>query len=223
MDKIILRMDNVNKVYEKTCVLEKVSFELHKGEFVIIQGESGCGKSTLLNVLGLLEPVSSGNYEFLGEKIQKCCNAYSSLRAEKIGFIFQEYHLIDNISVRDNILLPFLYSDKRIDTQVLSTLHTLLEELNLKELENRSVTFLSGGEKQRVAILRSIIKNPDLIIADEPTGNLDGRNTDIIVGLFKKMALKGKSVVMVTHNTNLSTYADKSYVLSKGKLQVYYE
>jgi ABC-type lipoprotein export system ATPase subunit len=173
----------------------------------------------LLNILGLLDVFNSGLYNLNGLVINpRNYNKYSNLRSKYIGFIFQAYHLIDSISIQDNILLPYLYSNEQIDSEVIDRMHYILEDFNLIDLRRKKVSLLSGGEKQRVAIARAIIKNPPIIIADEPTGNLDDDNSITIMKHLKKMTENKTTIILVTHDMKLLEYGDVTYSLQGGKL-----
>ncbi len=218
-DKIV-ELIGIRKSYSADKqVLKGLELEINSGEMVIIEGKSGSGKSTLLNIVGLFEPFDEGQYIFDGKSLEKGkYGNYSNIRSNDIGFVFQAYHLIENISVWDNIMLPLYYGSAEKSMNE-NKLKALLREFNLSGLERKKVALLSGGEKQRVAILRAMIKEPKLIIADEPTGNLDEENSTIIINTFRSMLDTGKSVIMVTHNTNIATNDDKRYVLNEGRLQ----
>lgn len=220
MDNAVIQMENINKSYDgKNFVLNGLNFKAQPGEFVVIKGKSGAGKSTLLNILGLLDVFDSGVYNLNGINIErKSRGSHAQLRAKHIGFVFQSYHLIDSISVEDNILLPYLYVDNPIDSNVINTMNNILGEFNLADLKKKKVSLLSGGEKQRVAIARAIIKKPPLIIADEPTGNLDEENSCIVVNYLKKLSQQDTTVILVTHDMNLLKYGDSKYSLSEGRL-----
>ena len=190
-----------------------------EGELIVIKGKSGSGKSTLLNIMGILDVFNSGLYSLNGSTINpKKYNKYSDLRSKYIGFIFQSYHLIDSISIQDNILLPYLYSKDPINFEVVDRMHSILEDFNLINLKNKKVSLLSGGEKQRVAIARAIIKNPPVIIADEPTGNLDDENSAIVINHLKKLTIQKTTIILVTHDMKLLSYGDVTYSLEGGRL-----
>ncbi len=220
MAKTIIEMEKIKKTYDgKRYVLNDLYFTAQEGELTIIKGQSGSGKSTLLNILGLLDVFDSGTYILNNHQIDsQKNNKYANIRSDMIGFIFQSYHLIESISIQDNILLPFLYSEKRISTEVIQRMKTILENFNLIEMKDKNVSLLSGGEKQRVAIARAIIKNPPLIIADEPTGNLDDENSRIVIDYLKDLTFNGTTIVLVTHDMNLLKYGDASYSLKEGRL-----
>ena len=214
----LVKMTQLKKTYDGTSyVLDGVNFSIQKGEIVSIFGASGCGKSTLMNIIGLLDNYSEGSYEFDGCTVcRNKLNSYYKKRATDIGFVFQAYYLIDSISVKENILLPFLYNGQYIDKSILLKLDYLLESLNILHIKDKKVSLLSGGEKQRVAICRAMIKSPKLIIADEPTGNLDEANAALVVSAFNEIVKSGTSVIVVTHNRHISFGGEKMYSLSGG-------
>lgn len=221
MNKLI-EMSGIRKTYTgKRYVLDGVDFSLEKGEIATITGESGSGKSTFLNIVGLLDSFTEGTYLFDGAPVYKNrLNSYYKQRAADIGFVFQAYCLIESISVQENILMPFMYNDKPINKSLYAQMDELLNELNITALKDKKVALLSGGEKQRVAICRAMIKKPKLIIADEPTGNLDEKNAELVISAFKKISDLGTSVIVVTHNLHLSFGAEKVYALEKGSFRL---
>lgn len=220
MSDNIVQMDHIQKSYDGVAnILEDVSFTVNRGEFIVIRGASGSGKSTLLNVLGLLDAFDSGYYKLNDFSIESDkFNRYSDLRSKLLGFVFQSYHLIDSLSITDNILLPFIYSDEYITSEIIERMNIILESFDLIESKDKKTALLSGGEKQRVAIARAIIKSPPLVIADEPTGNLDNENTDVVIGYLKNLTKQSTSVIMVTHDTGLLKYSDRNYLLYEGRL-----
>lgn len=216
----LIKISNLKKTYDGIrYVLNGLDFSIDKGEISTILGASGCGKSTFLNIVGLLDNYSSGEFLFCNDIIKpKKLNSYYRQRAMDIGFVFQAYCLIDSLSVKDNILMPFLYSGSDITGSLKENVNALLDNFNMSSLKNKRVSFLSGGERQRVAIMRAIIKNPKLIIADEPTGNLDEANSALVVNAFQNIAKKGTAVIVVTHNKYLSFGVGRRYTLEGGKL-----
>lgn len=216
----LIVMKGIQKSYDgKRKVLDEMDFQLECGEIAVIEGKSGAGKSTLMNIIGLLEGFDSGTFYLKGKEIKPRAQAkYSRMRASIIGFVFQSYYLIDSITVKENIMLPLLYCDNPIDKELKTKYDTLVRELDIGHLENKRVSLLSGGEKQRVAIARALIKEPEIIIADEPTGNLDADNTETVVGVFRKLAQSGTAVIIVTHDASISCAGDSRYYLSEGKL-----
>lgn len=217
----LIRMSNIRKTYDGTnYVLEGIDFTLNEGETAIISGVSGCGKSTLLNIVGLLDNASSGTYSFDRIRINggRISSSYRRQRANDIGFIFQAYCLIESISVRDNILMPFLYNGSGINAETAKEFDRLTHELNIGALADKKAALLSGGEKQRVAICRAMIKRPKLIIADEPTGNLDEINTAVVINALDGISKAGAALMVVTHNSKILFHNSKRYVLDSGKL-----
>ncbi len=216
----IIQMKNVYKSYDgKTNVLDNLSLTVNKGEYIVIKGKSGSGKSTLLNIMGLLDKHTTGNYFFCNKEIKlKTTEKYDILRGENIGFIFQAYNLIEHYTVKDNILLPYLYSRKRLTKALINEAEQLIEELELSGFASTQVEYLSGGQKQRCAIARAILGKKNVIIADEPTGNLDYENSKIVSNQFKKLANNNTTIVVVTHNESVFNNADVIYDLKGGRL-----
>ena len=221
MSEKIISLKDIRKTYDgKKYVLDRLDFSIERGELAVITGKSGSGKSTLMNIIGLLDTFDAGIYMFEGESIDVKRKSYSRLRGGKIGFIFQSYYLIESLSVSDNILMPLLYSDKKkIEKSTIDKMNSCLEEYGLYDYRNKKTALLSGGEKQRVAVARALIKDPDLIIADEPTGNLDRENGSLIKKSLIKQTELGKSVIIVTHNKDLFSDAPSMYMLSDGRLE----
>lgn len=219
MSKLI-EMSNICKSYDgKQNVLENLQFAIDKGEITTIYGSSGCGKSTFLNIVGLLDSCTAGEYFFNGRRISRGnLNKYQPIRAGDIGFIFQSYCLIDSISVFDNVIMPLMYLEDKSVRPLLDQVDHILQELNIMHLKNQKAITLSGGERQRVAIARAIIKKPKLIIADEPTGNLDDNNANLVIAAFQKIINTGTSIIVVTHNRHLSFGNGNTYTLQQGAL-----
>ena len=205
-------MRHLKKSYTRP-VLTDVNLEVTNDSYVTIVGKSGSGKSTLLNILGLVEGYDAGEYILNGIRIRNGVD-YARLRLENIGFIFQSYNLIPTLSCKENILLPLLYN-KRNKVQDFDELVALLD---LEPLLSQRVTTLSGGEKQRVAIARSLILDPCLILADEPTGNLDPKNTELIMNLLRREHEKGRGIILITHDMKVAGSADTVYLLQDGML-----
>lgn len=212
MTDLHLQLKHIQKSYLRP-VLSDVNLDVTNDSYVTIVGKSGSGKSTMLNILGLVEGYDAGEYRFNGTLIRNGID-YARLRLENIGFIFQSYNLIPTLSCKENILLPTLYNRRN---QVQS-FDELVELLDLGPLLSQRVTTLSGGEKQRVAIARSLILDPCLILADEPTGNLDPKNRDIIMNLLRHEHEKGRGIVLITHDMEIAKQADSVYLLEGGKL-----
>ena len=207
--EIILR--NIKKHFNRP-VLNNINLTLTNDSYIAIEGKSGSGKSTLMNIIGLIEEFDEGEYIFDGKCIKKR-HDYSNIRLNNIGFIFQSYNLIPTLSCRENILVPLLYSKS---TYV--DICKLAKELDIIHLLDTNVNVLSGGEKQRVAIARALIMNPSLIIADEPTGNLDKVNREIVFELLKRENKKGRGIIMITHDPSTANQAKRVYRLEEGML-----
>lgn len=212
MRELELSLSHLQKGYTRP-VLCDINLRVTNDSFVTIVGKSGSGKSTLLNILGLVEEYDSGEYVFNGTKIENGQD-YAGLRLENIGFIFQSYNLIPTLSCKENILLPALYNRKNAPQDF----DDLVELLDIGPLLSQRVNTLSGGEKQRVAIARALILDPCLILADEPTGNLDPKNRDIILNLLHTEHEKGRGVIMITHDMELAGTAKTKLLLENGIL-----
>lgn len=213
----ILRIQNLNKSYGDRKILSDINLDVLENDYISIIGESGGGKSTFLNIIGLLESFDSGRYSFFDHDITTESNT-EQLRHDKIGYIFQNYNLIERLNVYDNICLPMIYSADKLDEK---RLMYLAEELNITHLLNARSADLSGGEKQRVAIARALLTDPPLILADEPTGNLDEENALIVFNIFDKLHASGKTIIVVTHDTAKAKLASKMYKIYEGGLVSY--
>lgn len=214
MKDLDLELKHLRKSYLRP-VLTDINLHVTNNSYVTIVGKSGSGKSTLLNILGLVEGYDGGEYRFNGKRIRNYMD-YSRLRLENIGFIFQSYNLIPTLSCKENILLPDLYNRRN----KVQDFDELVELLDLKPLLSQRVTTLSGGEKQRVAIARALILDPCLILADEPTGNLDPKNRDMIMHLLRREHEKGRGIILITHDMDIAKEADTTYVLQNGLLHI---
>lgn len=216
----LVQMRNIFKTYDGVrYVLNELDFSLESGKVAVIYGESGCGKSTLLNVIGLLDNCTNGSYLFAGSRIKRNrLNSYYKYRAADIGFIFQSYYLIESLTVADNMMMPFLYGGSISYTSVDRLIADSLRALNIEHLIMKKAGDLSGGERQRVAIARAMIRSPKLLIADEPTGNLDEKSTELVVDSFRRISLNGTAIVIVTHNRRLDFCESEKYFLSDGRL-----
>ena len=206
-----IELKNITKAYDRP-VLKDINLTINNDSYITIVGKSGSGKSTLMNILGLIEEYDDGVYTFNGEKIRKGKD-YSTIRSESIGFIFQSYNLISTMTCMENIVLPLQYSKKPIEE-----FDNVIDLLKIRDLLHKPVVYLSGGERQRVAIARALILNPSLIIADEPTGNLDSGNRDIVLEILANENRKGRAIVMITHDTEIAMNAKNVYTLEEGVL-----
>lgn len=199
-------------------VLRHIDFKIEAGEFVILYGESGSGKTTLLNMIGLLDPCTSGEILLNGENITNLAgDEQARLRNQTFGYVFQSFYLIPELNVTENVCLPAGYAGKK-KKEMVRRAGILLQEVGLADKKKFRPSQLSGGEKQRVAIARALMNDPDIILADEPTGNLDSGNSGKIMTLLKKQHLQGKTIVMVTHDPEMDRYATRKIRMADGVL-----
>lgn len=202
----------------ETLALNKVSIEVKEGEFVAIMGPSGCGKSTLLNILGLLDNPTSGEYYLNGIEVSRYTEAQrTKLRKGIIGFVFQSFNLIDELNVYENIELPLLYMGVSA-TERKKKVQEAMERMAIVHREKHFPQQLSGGQQQRVAIARAVVANPKLILADEPTGNLDSKNGQEVMNLLSELNKEGTTIVMVTHSQHDAGFASRIINLFDGKV-----
>lgn len=214
----IIDIQGLHKSYGQHTILSDLDFQVEQGEFVSIVGKSGSGKSTLINIIGLLDQLYSGKYLIHDTELSKCSKKkLAELRNQLFGFVFQMYNLINSYTVKDNILLPVLYGQsKKVDKEYY---HSLVRKLKINHLENQYAINLSGGEKQRVGIARAAMNHPSVIIADEPTGNLDVENTKNVLDIFRLLQKEqGVTIIMVTHDPKAALFADKTFRLENGRL-----
>jgi putative ABC transport system ATP-binding protein len=218
----MLKLTNVSKVYRtaevETLALNDISLEARDGEFVAIMGPSGCGKSTLLNTLGLLDTPSSGSFEFFGEEVAgQSEKQLTALRRDRIGFVFQSFNLIDDLSVAENVEVALLY--RRVPAaERRQRVAAALERVGIGHRARHRPQQLSGGQQQRVAVARALVSNPSLILADEPTGNLDTVNGEAVMGLLSEAAAAGVTVIMVTHSLAHAAVAQRTIKLLDGRV-----
>lgn len=216
----MIKTVNLKKIYAteevETTALNNVNVEIKEGEFVAIMGPSGCGKSTLLNLLGLLDNPSEGEYHFVGHEVSKYSERQrANLRKQNIGFVFQSFNLIDELTVFENVELPLLYlgvsaaERKKRVTEV-------LENMQIMHRKNHFPQQLSGGQQQRVAVARAVVANPKVILADEPTGNLDSSHGEEVMNLLRDLNNNGTTIVMVTHSPTDAEYANRVIHLFDG-------
>jgi len=209
----VFRTDEV-----ETTALNKVSFEVKEGEFVAIMGPSGCGKSTLLNILGLLDNPTEGEYHFMGYEVSKYKEKQrTNLRKSHIGFVFQSFNLIDELTVFENVELPLLYQNVP-SSERKRRVEAVLERMKISHRKKHFPQQLSGGQQQRVAIARSVVGNPKLILADEPTGNLDSANGEEVMNLLTELNKEGTTIVMVTHSPTDAEKAHRIVQLFDGHI-----
>ncbi|HEX7097790.1 MAG TPA: ABC transporter ATP-binding protein [Acidimicrobiia bacterium] len=220
----VLVADSIEKIYGEgetaTRALEAVSFEVAEGEFASIVGQSGSGKSTLLNLLGLLDTPTSGVVNLAGEDTSELSRRQRArLRSDTIGFVFQFHHLLPEFTVFENLTMPLRISGQRVGDAERKRVSELLELMGIGGLEKKNANQLSGGQKQRVAIGRALIKRPEIVLADEPTGNLDTANTDAVYDLFRSINQElGTGFLIVTHDRGVAEMTDRILEVSDGKL-----
>lgn len=220
----LVKLTNINKVYvineEITYqALKNVNLAIQKGEFVAITGPSGSGKSTLMNILGLLDHPSSGSYDLDGKDVSKLSeNSLAEIRNKKIGFIFQSFNLLNRTSALDNVGLPLIYAgvEKREREQ---RAREALEHVGLGTKLASRPNQLSGGQQQRVAIARALVTNPEVLLADEPTGNLDSKTGAEIMQLFKELHKAGRTIILITHDVNIAKNAPRIIHVRDGEVQ----
>jgi len=218
-NEVMISVDNLCKSYgsgnTSIKVLQDLSIEVRRGEFLAIMGPSGCGKSTLLHVLGLMTPPDTGKLTIDNKLVPRSENSRMKIRRNTIGFVFQRFNLISSLSGEDNIRISLKVRGKAYDKEVSS----ILERLGILETAKRKPSKMSIGEQQRVAIARALAHNPSIILADEPTGNLDRRNTENLLDAFRQIHSTGdQTILMITHDPHVASYADRTLYMSDGQL-----
>ena len=217
----MIELREISKIYKRPSgepvqALTNVSFEIGRGEFVAIVGESGSGKSTLMNIIGLLDVPTQGKYLLDGQDVTTLeTNRQAEMRNRKIGFVFQAFHLLPRTTALENVELPLLYSDRK---SIKDLSRRALEAVNLTDRIHHRPSELSGGQQQRVAIARALVNEPDLLLADEPTGNLDRRSALDILSIFQSLNRAGRTIVLITHDQELSRYAGRVVHLEGGRV-----
>ncbi|OUL57998.1 ABC transporter ATP-binding protein [Pseudoalteromonas ulvae] len=217
-----IKLSNITKKFVssemETHALQGVDFEIFSGDYVSISGPSGCGKSTLLAILGLLDTATSGQY-FIGERnvSQLSVNQRASVRNEHLGFVFQSFNLIDELSVFDNVALPLRYRQVPLsDAQITQKVSACLEKVQMSHRANHKPNQLSGGQQQRIAIARALVNDPDVLLVDEPTGNLDSKNGDAVMHMLGELNKQGTTICMVTHDPRYADMAKRKLYLLDG-------
>ena len=219
---MIITVDNVNKTYKNGSlelqVLKNISSKVDKGEFLAIMGSSGSGKSTMMNILGCLDNQYEGRYILDGIDISKSTeNELSEIRNKKIGFIFQSFNLLPRLTALENVELPLVYSSIPKEERH-KRANELLEMVGLKDRTHHRPNELSGGQRQRVAIARALVNDPSIILADEPTGNLDSKSEGEIIEILQKLNKMGKTIVIVTHEPSIGEIAERKIVFKDGEI-----
>lgn len=218
----MITLDRISKTYKRGSsiikALDDISLSIDGGEFMTIMGPSGSGKSSLLNILGALDQPSSGSYILDGSTVSQMNDDQASeIRNQKIGFVFQSFHLLPRLSVLENVLLPLRYS-ATTDATASARANALLDRIGLAQRKNHLPGELSGGQLQRAAVARALLNKPALLLADEPTGNLDSKSAADVLALFKELNSDGQTVVLVTHDPGIANHASRSLHLADGKI-----
>jgi len=222
MENLIIKTEDMSKVFRteevETTALKDINLEVVEGEFVAVMGPSGCGKSTLLNILGLLDNPTDGNYRFNGSEVARLKERQRTIfRKGNIGFVFQSFNLIDELTVYENVELPLIYL-KMKSSERKELVNKVLERMKIGHRAKHFPQQLSGGQQQRVAIARAVVANPKLILADEPTGNLDSKNGDEVMNLLTELNKEGTTIVMVTHSHHDADFAHRIINLFDGQV-----
>ncbi|TFI59424.1 ABC transporter ATP-binding protein [Sphingomonas parva] len=220
----MLTMRELSRVYRtdtvETTALDSINLEIADGEFVAIMGPSGCGKSTLLNIVGMLDSPSSGSYVFDGQEVAGLPEAkLADVRKQNIGFIFQSFNLVDELSVRENIELALLYHDVA-SAERRRRVEEVMDKVGIAHRARHRPSQLSGGQQQRVAVARALVGNPKLILADEPTGNLDTQHGEEVMKMLQQLNREGSTIVMVTHSPSHADYAGRVVNMLDGKILI---
>lgn len=218
----LVKLKQVNKIYEGDGIsfnaLKNINLSIKQGEFIAVVGPSGSGKSTLMNILGLLDHPTSGEYLLADQDVSALNeDSLAEIRNKRIGFVFQSFNLLRRTSALDNVVLPLIYAGKPAKERVNRALEALVE-VGLEDKINSIPSQLSGGQQQRVAIARALVTNPEIILADEPTGNLDSKTGAEIIKLFQDLNAKGRTIIFITHDSNIAKHAKRVVVIKDGEL-----
>ncbi|HOK39422.1 MAG TPA: ABC transporter ATP-binding protein [bacterium] len=218
---MLVKLENVTKIYVmgkgiEVSALKNINLNIERNEYIAIMGASGSGKSTLMNIIGCLDTVTSGKYYLDGNEVEKLDdNELAVIRNKKIGFVFQTFNLLSFMTALENVQLPLLYGKEKNSKEKAKI---ALEKVGLKDRMNHKPTELSGGQRQRVAIARAIVSEPSIILADEPTGNLDSKVSEEIMNIFSELRKQGTTIILVTHEKDIAEYADRIIILKDGQI-----
>ncbi len=221
----VVRLDDVHKTYRsgemEVQAVRGVSIEIHRGEFVALMGSSGSGKSTLMNLLGCLDRPTRGRYYLDGSDVSQLeRDQLADIRNGKLGFVFQSFNLLPRTSARENVELPLLYGTRNLtNAQLVAKADAVLAAVGLQGREDHHPSQLSGGQQQRVAIARALVNDPEVLLADEPTGNLDSRTSVEVMDIFQQLNNRGITIVMVTHEPDIASYARRNIVMRDGRVR----
>lgn len=221
MEENVIELKSIRKVYktgdEDTVALNGIDLDVKKGEFVTVMGPSGSGKSTLMNVIGLLDKPTAGSYMLAGQDVSRLGGAKrAEIRNSEIGFVFQQFNLLPRTTVRDNVMLPTIYGR---DKEAAARANRIIDEVGLTDRANYRSNQLSGGQIQRVAIARALVMDPSIILADEPTGNLDTKRSHEFMELMKKINEKGATILLITHEASVAAYASRTLHIIDGRIE----
>lgn len=221
--KALIRLHHVSKTFLteeiETRALNDISLEIHQGEYVALSGQSGCGKSTLLSLLGLLDSTTSGQYLLAENDVSSLSrNQRAGIRSKEIGFVFQSFNLISDLTVLENVMLPLTYQSGLSKTVIENKAKAVLDKVEMGHRKNHFPSQLSGGQQQRVAVARALVNDPKIILADEPTGNLDSKNAESVLQLFEQLHREGATICMVTHDPASAKRASRCLEMFDGRL-----
>lgn len=219
----LISLKNISKTFLteeiETRALNDINLVINKGEYIALSGQSGCGKSTLLSLLGLLDAPSTGHYQLEKSDVSSLTrDQRAEIRCEKIGFVFQSFNLISDLTVFENVMLPLTYQSNKTKKQIESKVNEVLSKVEMSHRKNHFPSQLSGGQQQRVAVARALVNDPSIILADEPTGNLDSKNAEAVLQLFDQLHQEGATICMVTHDPESAKRASRCLEMFDGQL-----